>query len=144
MTNTLGIATFLILLLTIGSTQQGTPSRGGCDTQAGPCASASTQADLNSCYGEQYSKADAHLNTVYHDLLKRFSAGSSHDQKQNESIQRLKSAHRAWLTYRDLHCSIARDQYEGGSVTPMVWAICMETVTQHRIEELTAAYENQQ
>jgi uncharacterized protein YecT (DUF1311 family) len=98
---------------------------------------------MNFCYGEQYKKADVQLNTVYGDLIKRFSAGSSEDQKLNETIQRLKSAQRAWLTYRDLHCSIARDQYEGGSMAPMVWSMCMETVTQHRIEELNAAYNYQ-
>jgi len=133
MLNTLGIATVLLLFLAIGSLQQGTSLKGGCETQT----------DMNLCYGQQYSKADAHLNTVYRDQIKRFSAGSSQDQKQNESIQRLKSAQRAWLTYRDLHCSIARDQYEGGSVAPMVWSMCMETVTQHRIEELNAAYNYQ-
>jgi uncharacterized protein YecT (DUF1311 family) len=143
MLNTLGIATVLLLFLAIGSLQQGTSLKGGCETQADPCASASTQTDMNLCYGQQYSKADAHLNTVYRDQIKRFSAGSSQDQKQNESIQRLKSAQPAWLTYRDLHCSIARDQYEGGSVAPMVWSMCMETVTQHRIEELNAAYNYQ-
>jgi uncharacterized protein YecT (DUF1311 family) len=99
--------------------------------------------DLNACSNEQYSKADAQLNTVYRGLFKQFSAGSTQDEKQNESIQRLKSAQRAWLTYRDLHCSIARDQYQGGSMAPMVWSMCMETVTQHRIEELNAAYSYQ-
>jgi len=98
---------------------------------------------MNLCYGKQYSKADTHLNTVYRDQIKRLSAGSPQDQKQNESIQRLKSAQRAWITYRDLHCSIARDQYEGGSMAPMVWSMCMETVTEHRIEELSAAYNDQ-
>jgi uncharacterized protein YecT (DUF1311 family) len=143
MPNTLGISSVLLFFLAIGATQQTTSSKGGCETPAGPCDSAGSQRDMNFCYGEQYKKADVQLNTVYRDLLKRFSAGSSQDQKLNETIQRLKSAQRAWLTYRDLHCSIARNQYEGGSMAPMVWSMCMETVTQHRIEELNAAYNYQ-
>jgi len=143
MANTLGIATVLFIFLAIGSPQMGTSPKGGCDTQADPCGSASTQRDMNLCFGQQYSKTDALLNTVYRDQIKRLSTGPSPDQKQNESIERLKQAQRAWITYRDLHCSIARDQYEGGSMAPMVWSMCMETVTQHRIEELNAAYNDQ-
>ena len=97
---------------------------------------------MNLCYGEQYRTADALLNAVYHKMLEVFSAGPSKDQKKNETIQKLKSAQQAWLTYRDLHCSVARDQYEGGSMAPTAWAICMGSLTQRRIEELKAAYEN--
>jgi|HubBroStandDraft_2_1064218.scaffolds.fasta_scaffold150528_2 uncharacterized protein YecT (DUF1311 family) len=143
MPNVLSVATFLLLFLTLGSTQQTTSPKGGCDTQADPCDSASTQSDMNLCYGEQYSKADARLNTVYQDLLKQFANGSGQYEEQNEPIQKLKAAEHAWLTYRDLHCSAAKDLYKGGSMAPMVWSMCMETVTQHRIEELNAAYENQ-
>lgn len=77
MPNTLGIATILLFFLAIGSTQQQTSSKGGCETLADPCDSAGSQRDMNFCYGEQYKKADAHLNAVYRDLISRFTAGSS-------------------------------------------------------------------
>lgn len=142
MPNKFGIVAVILLFVTLGSSQQRTSPERGCEPQADPCASASTQTDMNLCHGEQYRKADTHLNAIYRRLMDVFSENASKDQKQNEPIQKLKATEKAWLTYRDLHCSVARDQYEGGSMAPMVWAICMETVTQHRIEELRAAYEN--
>lgn len=142
MLNTLGIAAVLLLFITFGSSQEEASPQGGCEVRKDPCGSASSQTDMNLCYGEQYRKADARLDTVYSKLLGASSEGHSKDQKLNEPVQHLKAAEHAWLTYRDLHCSAAREQYEGGSLAPTVWAVCMETVTRHRIEELKAAYEN--
>jgi len=56
--------------------------------------------------------------------------------------QTLRTIEKTWIQYRDLHCLDARRQYEGGSMAPMVWANCMTTATNHRIEEIKDAYEN--
>ena len=105
-------------------------------SQKGPCDAAMTQLDLNQCYGEQFRKADRRLNNVYASLLKQMQS-----EKNETAIQKLKAAEKAWLQYRDLHCDAARYEYEGGSMSPMVWAQCMAMTTEHRIEELKAAYE---
>ena len=105
--------------------------------QKGPCDSAMTQLDLDQCYGEQFRRADAHLNKVYASLLKQMQS-----QKSETAMQKLKTAEKAWLQYRDLHCEAARYEYEGGSMSPMVWAQCMAMTTEHRIDEIKAAYEN--
>ena len=40
--------------------------------QKGPCdGAAATQLDLNECFAADFHKADAHLNTIYANLLKR-------------------------------------------------------------------------
>lgn len=101
--------------------------------QKGPCDAATTQLDLNQCYGEQFSKVDAHLNKVYASLLKQ--------TRGETAIQRVKAVEKAWIRYRDLHCEAAKSEFEGGSMSPMVWAQCMTMTTEHRIEELKAAYE---
>ena len=100
--------------------------------QKGPCDAAATQLDLNQCAGEEFSKADTHLNHIYANLLK---------QMEGPGLQKLKAAERAWIQYRDLHCDAARYEYEGGSMSPMVFAECMATTTEHRIEDLKAAYD---
>jgi len=55
--------------------------------------------------------------------------------------QEVKTIEKAWLQYRDLHCASAKNQYKGGSIAPMVFADCMRMATNHRIEEIRAAYE---
>jgi uncharacterized protein YecT (DUF1311 family) len=38
------------------------------------------------------------------------------------ALEELRSAERAWIQYRHLHCNAARHLTDGGSVSPMVWA----------------------
>jgi uncharacterized protein YecT (DUF1311 family) len=110
-----------------------------------PCDSAKTQLDMNQCSGEQYAKADARLNALYTKLSRLLEKDTAADQPKRENggktaIQKLKTAERVWIQYRDLHCGAARDQFEGGSISPMVWANCMTKITDHRIDELKDAY----
>jgi uncharacterized protein YecT (DUF1311 family) len=115
-----------------------------------PCDSAMTQLELNNCSGDQYRKADAHLNALYGKLMHIFeedikSAQNEKDEDQRKNsetaIRKLKATEKAWIVYRDLQCDAARFEYEGGSINPSVWAICMKTVTEHRISDLKDAYE---
>jgi uncharacterized protein YecT (DUF1311 family) len=119
--------------------------------QTNPCDASLTQADMNECFGQESRRADAHLNVIYKKLLSSMEKGFATSSKRNdiaslpqeeESTKKLKAAELAWINYRDLHCDAAQYEYEGGSMRPMVWATCMETVTKHRIEEIKTAYEN--
>lgn len=94
-----------------------------------------TQADMNTCYGGEYKKADAHLNIIYRKALAAI-------QNNKTAVADLKTTEFAWIKYRDAHCQAAGKQYEGGSMQPMVVAQCLQEVTQHRIEEIKQAYEN--
>lgn len=128
---------FLALLIpaVFGSAQNSKQGAGG-SRQKGPCDAAITQLDLNECYGEQFRNADAHLNKIYAGLLKQLQS-----EKSEAAIQKLQAAEKVWIRYRDLHCEAARFEFEGGSMSPMVWAQCMAMTTNHRIEEIKAAYE---
>jgi uncharacterized protein YecT (DUF1311 family) len=115
-----------------------------------PCEDAKNQKELNQCAGEQYRKADARLNVVYGKALTFMQKDLSEAQEQRDAdqvkynqaaIEKLKTAERAWIRYRDLHCDAARHQNGGGSVDPMIWAFCMEQTTTDRVEELKQAYE---
>jgi uncharacterized protein YecT (DUF1311 family) len=115
------------------------------------CDEAKSQMELNQCAGEQYHKADARLNSVYRKALETMQKDLSDAQdhknpdliKYNQqSIEKLKAAERAWIQYRDFHCEAARHQFEGGSMSPMIWGFCMAQTTLDRIDEMKSAYED--
>jgi len=81
------------------------------------------------CWGNQYKAADAKLNQVY----RQFTAKLDDAEKTQ-----LKTAQTAWLKYRDANCEFVGDQYKGGTMRPMIAAICLADVTDNRTKELTA------
>lgn len=94
-----------------------------------PCADAQSQAEMNICWGNQYKTADANLNQVYRRLVTMLS---------DEEKTQLKTAQTAWLKYRDANCDFVADQYKGGSMRPMISAICLADMTTNRTTELRA------
>ena len=95
--------------------------------KAEPCADAQTQADMNICWGNQYKAADAQLNKTYQQLVALLDA----DEKTQ-----LRNVEAAWIKYRDANCEFVGDQYKGGSMRPMIYAMCMADVTTNRTTEL--------
>ena len=92
-----------------------------------PCAGAMTQTDMNICWGNEYKKADAKLNQTYQQLAAML---------DDDGKAQLKNAENAWLKYRDTNCEFVADQYKGGSIRPMIAAICLADVTSNRTTEL--------
>jgi uncharacterized protein YecT (DUF1311 family) len=98
-----------------------------------PCEDAQTQTDMNICWGNEYKKADAKLNQTYQQLAAMLDA--------DEKVQ-LKNAENAWIKYRDANCEFVADQYKGGSIRPMIAAICLADVTNSRATELKSQIED--
>lgn len=94
-----------------------------------PCANAETQGEMNICWGNQYKAADAKLNQVYRQFMTKL---------DDEDKAQLKEAQTAWLKYRDTNCDFVGDQYKGGTMRPMIAAICLTDVTSSRTKELNA------
>jgi uncharacterized protein YecT (DUF1311 family) len=94
-----------------------------------PCSNAQTQTDMNICWGNEYKAADAKLNQAYRQLVAKL---------EEEEKAQLKNAQTAWLKYRDLNCEFVADQYKGGTIRPMIAAICLTDVTNNRTTELKA------
>jgi uncharacterized protein YecT (DUF1311 family) len=146
---------FAVIIILLSSsapsqTQESEKSQTPSQASSNPCDRVNTQTEMNQCTGDEYRKADAHLNAVYQKLLASLKKNVADAQKANDAqrkgnvedaLQNLKAAEKAWLVYREGHCAAAKQQYEGGSISPMVYANCMQLVTNHRIEELKAAYE---
>lgn len=48
----------------------------------------------------------------------------------------LLEAQRAWIKYKETHCKLVAKAYEGGSIQPLIYATCLTSITEDRIEEL--------
>ena len=92
-----------------------------------PCANAQSQGEMNVCWRDQYKAADARLNAVYREFASKLS---------DEESAQLKTAQLAWLKYRDSNCEFVADQFKGGSMRPMISAMCLADVTNARAAEL--------
>ena len=82
---------------------------------------------MNDCWGREYRAADTVLNQVYRQLVSML---------DDEEKSQLKEAQTAWLKYRDSNCEFVADQYKGGTIRPMIYAICLADVTNNRTTEL--------
>ncbi len=92
-----------------------------------PCADAQSQADMNDCWGREYKAADATLNQVYRQLISKL---------DDEEKAQLKEVESAGLKYRDANCGFVADEYKGGTIRPMAYAICLADMTKNRTAEL--------
>jgi uncharacterized protein YecT (DUF1311 family) len=128
-----------------GQFRAGTQTPVARGAQANPCASATTQAELNKCSDEEHLKADEHLNSRYKNLLCKLQQSADGAKKQKDdpltkqvetAIQKLRAAQIAWDQYRTLHCDALKQQFEGGTIAPREWATCMTEMANHRIAEL--------
>jgi uncharacterized protein YecT (DUF1311 family) len=112
----------LLLILAVTSFSQNQPKKD-------PCAEAQSQAEMNMCWGKEYKAADAKLNEAYRVFMIKLN---------DEEKAQLKKAQLAWITYRDANCDFVADQYKGGTMRPMIAAICLAEVTNNRVAELKA------
>jgi uncharacterized protein YecT (DUF1311 family) len=87
------------------------------------------QFDLDQCAGQDFRASDAKLNALYKSMMAKYDAPNQ---------AKLKTAERAWLTYRDAECDYETNGSAGGTINPMMDTICRTTKTDARIKELTA------
>ncbi|HEV2827644.1 MAG TPA: lysozyme inhibitor LprI family protein [Pyrinomonadaceae bacterium] len=103
------------------------PSSGQKGGKSEPCAHVSSQSEMTMCWMKEHKAADTKLNQVYRQLVSMLA-----DEEKLE----LKKAQTAWLNYRDANCEFAANQYKGGSMRPMIYAICLAEMTENRTTEL--------
>jgi uncharacterized protein YecT (DUF1311 family) len=115
-----------------------------------PCAALAAQPGFDTCYADEFKSSDQDMNHMYRAALVVLGKDldEAHTRSDNDqvtfdtkAIAGLKDAQAAWVKYRDLHCSAAGQQYQGGSIEPTVITRCMILTTRHRTEEIEEAYE---
>ena len=88
-----------------------------------------SQADMDMCAGRDFTAADAKLNVLYKTMMAKYDAANQ---------AKLKTAEKAWLTYRDAECDYETNGTAGGTINPMMDTMCRTDKTEARIKELTA------
>ena len=93
------------------------------------CTAPVTQTDMNICAFQDYQQADAKLNAAYRKLVAML---------DKDQLGRLKTAQRAWITFRDAQCRYEAGVYEGGTIAPLVHSSCLTNLTELRTKDLNA------
>lgn len=88
---------------------------------------AQTQAEMNQTAMKDYKASDAKMTSMY----KKVMAGMDVNGKKL-----LVNAQRAWIKYKEAHCASASNEYEGGSMKPLILYSCLKEMTDARIEQL--------
>ena len=89
---------------------------------------ATTQADLNDCAAQSFTKSDTALNGLYREIMQRLG-------KDSAEARQLVAAQRAWIAFRDAECSFAASGVAGGSIYPMTVVNCRDMLTSKRIDD---------
>jgi uncharacterized protein YecT (DUF1311 family) len=108
--------------------------------QAGACADALSQSEMNVCAAEDFARADSELNAEY-----RRAVAWARDDDREERVAgddrpgdeaTLRAAQRAWVAFRDAHCRLEGYGERGGSMEPMVYEMCRARLTRERTAQL--------
>jgi uncharacterized protein YecT (DUF1311 family) len=120
---------YLTIICTLGFGSAAAAQSVDCNNQV-------TQLDMNECAAQAFDAADAELNRVYGiavDFARQLDA-----ETKGGIEEQLRTAQRAWITYRDAACASEASQFEGGSIMPLVFSGCLERVTLARTDDLYA------
>lgn len=106
------------------------------------CAEPVTQLAMNICAARDYETADGELNAQWSAtaaiMRKRDSAiDRAHDSRPGY-FQTMLEAQRAWLRFRDAHCTSEGFHARGGSMEPMLVSSCKAELTRQRTAQLRA------
>ena len=93
----------------------------------GPCLANQIQGALTSCADSAYHSADADLTRTYRRVFARLGAADR---------VKLRAAQRAWRRFRDAQCIFEAAAYDGGSMQPMIQALCLESLTRARTRQV--------
>lgn len=88
--------------------------------------------DAIDCIGAATKRADARLNVMYKQLMAKL---------EPDQQTKLKTAQRAWITWRDTNCGFYADPF-GGSEARIAGNDCFRAITTSRADELTALNES--
>ena len=113
------------------------------------CNSPMTQMDMNFCAAIDFERADAELNAAWRAAIAGARAADREiDRRYNvrpTSEAKLREAQRAWIVFRDAHCTLqGYDEARGGSMEPMVYEGCRAALTRERIGQLAGVADAEQ
>lgn len=92
-----------------------------------PCSPDLTQMAINECWQAQMEASDQRLTALL---------GNLEQVLTTAEVAQLRSVQRLWLDYRRRHCQWQADFFTGGSIRPIVYASCADSLTWERITAL--------
>ncbi len=107
-------------------------------------ADSGVQYEMNVCAWREHEAADAELNAVWK-TARDFAKQNDREFRQSPFYREddegryfalLLAQQRAWLQYRDTSCVLKSDRYRTGSMRPMVYSMCMTSMTRNRTLDL--------
>lgn len=117
----------------------------GAASVAPDCANAVVQQELNYCAAQDFHAADAALNAQWTITAAEMRRRDDELTQADREVRRedwpghfatLLAAQRAWLIYRDNHCDGEGYAAFGGSMEPMLVALCRAALTRERTQQL--------
>jgi len=90
------------------------------------CPGEPPQTEINACLDRQFSRADAALNRQWQEA----------HTAQADGAEQLRTAQRAWLTYRDAHCESAVPSVARAEIQTSARLLCRTRLTEARTREL--------
>lgn len=105
------------------------------------CDDPQNQMEMNSCAGQDFARADAELNRIWPGLIANAREADreldrSYDTRPGSEAT-LREAQRAWIAFRDAHCTWQAYEARGGSMESMLYGACRADLTRERIRQLT-------
>ena len=95
-----------------------------------------SNSGMKICTDKALKNADALLNVVYQKFSRTLSS-----EEDPETLNRLKTAQRAWIPFRDAQCQLEAAAMLGGSGESLVALGCHYRMTVNRIKELEAQFD---
>lgn len=93
--------------------------------QAVQCREDGSMLEMRKCAQDKYVKADKDLNQTYQRLMANLNNDSARKQ-------RLISAQRSWIEFRDKSCNYEASEALGGSLESLLLTQCLTRVTEQR------------
>ncbi|PWW01740.1 uncharacterized protein YecT (DUF1311 family) [Hoeflea marina] len=114
------------------------------------CNDPQDQMSMTYCAGVDYETADQALNALWPSVVAAAKANDESVADQARSmgvpttLQALRAAQHAWISFRDAQCEYEAYAAFGGTMQPMLGSLCLARMTNERIAELKAAMEGLQ
>lgn len=104
------------------------------------CANPQAQQEMNRCAALDFQRADAALNAQWRLTQAAMqemdrNSGPPTDGRPTHAAQLL-AAQRAWIAFRDAHCTSVGFEMRGGSAEPLLVAGCKTRLTRERTQQL--------
>lgn len=107
------------------------------------CSNPQNQTTMNRCAFLDFEEADLELNAIWPAARKANATFAQYlTEERKADANALLEAQRAWIKFRDAHCTSIAMPNAGGTIYPLIYNSCRANVTRQRTEQLRALVEN--